>query len=723
MTRPTESNMGDILRPDSRMEAQATAAATEAMRRIGRYSGATRDAIRSTLWPRPVKFLYSGDTRSTRALKKEAIIQQSDLPRRDRTGTEKEVAMNRAQRLSIREEALVEQRGKIHVLPQKTFGINGVKAKDASDIDVTVDVAIDNTAKPWKDRILSEEEIVAMLTDKGKTLSGVKITRPYDHFEKDQAREVAKRYLEQVKAYQDLGKTFASNGTSELNVQTALAFSRDFADEVVGAVTTNKTDAEKAVTKARANVLVLQSVSDLAALTRADTSLSLEDVQAEIGHIEHDLVHINDFDTARTSAIAGRVYDEGYRWGNVPDQKDIRTFLRQELARQKSAAQKFRQIGGALERVYQNAKAADNVPSDLTTYVDGTTGKMKEEAFAADTDPKIIADALTRAMSLKSKDEMLREVEEKEKAASTAPVTPTGPEAILRVYEMHFSKQGMPQTEAKRAAVELYGRNAIGRNEWLVARSTLADQSIMGPERRIYQWPGQQLKELMEGSQESFICHIAESKAIGEQAEVTNRLYRPLPGLPGAFRLMDSTRRFGVLWRKNNARPSWSAMNYGQLLTSFYAIRSAIAAGDLNNTSYVRGTMEEITRLLIDKFSVRLANDMHLKENPDELKRSFQNAPQQEYIRSQIALLLAGAPIPGYETLAAEALAHSREQTGYYRKKVGRTIARVTGAGTTYGVKKPASGAKWAVTAPFRGIASVGRAIWDKGNQKSKFFS
>jgi len=222
------------------------------------------------------------------------------------------------------------------------------------------------------------------------------------------------------------------------------------------------------------------------------------------------------------------MFTDGDRYGTHP--KDVRKALMDEATKMKTGLQKYKQIGNAFERAYANAKAAGLALIEFDTYIDNATGKIKTAILNPDLDPKIISDTLKRTFNMSEKEAITKEIADKEAAFKDAASGKalTGRESILRTYQLYFEKQGASPEEARVEAEKLYGLNAVGNTEWNVARDTMRRDDVMGQEGRLYQWPKQQIKELLHGSQESFLCHIAESPAIGLKHEISNKFYGPL---------------------------------------------------------------------------------------------------------------------------------------------------------------------------------------------------
>lgn len=728
MVRLTEDNIGDMESPDWRMERRVGDAGRHVMNNIGAVSADVRSALTSQTWF--AAMFPDRIQRTARQFKAEANNQITDVPARYRTGFERDAAHYRAERLAIPEHQLANSRNAINIVPTQPVVLRNISATNATGTVVPVDIEIAPTATFWNNQTLNPNfqttlagMTPAMMVNAGITVRGAN----FHHFTPEQTEAIATAYTAVMMSFQNIARLFSSNGTSELNIQSALAIAQRHPEEVLAATSASSEEVNNAYNASLAKMQLFQAVTDLGAITRVDTIRSFTWATNEFNRLQTDITNIANFDTRPTADLSQRGQDlinEGHSYATEPAL--ILSELRAEVRAMTTVLNRFRQVAAALERVYAAARTANIVVPAIEQYIDTTTNHINDAMLTAGIDPKIIADQLILAMNLVSREAIQKEIADADEARTNfASSIPPGREAITRAYVVHFMHQGASETEARIEAEKLYGLNAVGHSEWNVAKQTLEREDVLGQESRIMDWPKEQLKEWMYGSQESFICHIAESSAIGLQHEITNRFYSPLLVGPRFTRIMDDTRRFGFLWRKRNARPSWAAMDYHQLLTAFYAIRNATRSHDLPNSSYVRNTTDEIVRLLLDKFSVNFSHDFDTPE-----RRGLDAAHQQKLLHDDIRLLIASDPPPEIANDVNSAIAYAKRETGKYRKWAGTTIRDAAGFGKKTYTSIPARAVIATVKAPVQAVTwTYGKitgglkSLWKKAGEETTFFS
>jgi len=728
MVRLTQSNVGDMEGSDPRIDRGVLRSGEQILRNINTISGGTREALTryGGIFPTRV-------SRDSDRLRWEAWRQERDIQPENRTGLQREAADFRAARLALPEEGLARTRNRIDVTPNEPIVFRNVAATGPGGTNATVDIEIRHDAGFWRNQQLNANFATilgtltpALMASRGITVRGAN----FHHFTPEQIAAIAQQFTATMMGFQNLSRLFAANGTSEINIQSALSIAREHPQEVFNAVTTNPAEAETLYQESRAKLLVSRALTDLSALTRVDGSHNFVNAVGQLTAVRDDIRDISNFNTRTSRSTRG---DELFAAGlSMPaHEADIRRGLADEERTLAPIVARYRQIESALQRIYANARAANIVVPAITAYITPGTHTINPALIDQTVDPRVIADQLTLALNLGNAESIQAEINTRDAARkNVSAAAPSSREAIIRTYAIHFEHQGLSAEAARQQADKLYGLNAIGQSEWAVAKQTMQRQDVLGKEARILDWPKNQMNEVLRGSQESFICHIAESLAIGLQPETSNRFRSFIPFVGPRFtRVLDDTRRFGLLWRKTHARPAWGAMDYHQLAIAFYAIRNAVKAKDIANTSYVRNTLDEIMRILLDKFSVNIARDYGAADIPEDQRRDAESVHQQRNLQDQIRLFIAGEPPAEIAGDVNSAITEAREQTGKWRKWAGRIALNSTGFGEKTIVSKPAHYsyvvAKSPIDAGRWGLGKIGSGIkylWDKGNEKTKVF-
>jgi len=273
MVRLSEDTVGDLDSPDGRDN--VVREGRRVLRNIAQTSWHTRQAITSNFALnkilRPAIF-SSQESRNASAFKYEARNQELDDPYR--TGKTRRAGYYRAERLAIPEHQLVHARKNIEILPREPILLTAVKATDPATSAV-----VDTDIEFHHDHLLAggiktEEEIF-------NALRSWNIRHPFLRraihfrsgliFTEEQAREIARQYVSITQAYQNIGKLYSSNGTSELNIQAALSIAKEYPEEIIAAVSVDQANAEQELKDAQNKLQVFQSVQDLSVLTRFDT--------------------------------------------------------------------------------------------------------------------------------------------------------------------------------------------------------------------------------------------------------------------------------------------------------------------------------------------------------------------------------------------------------------------------------------------------------------------
>jgi hypothetical protein len=723
--------------PDTRVDWESERAGTSAMNIVAKESQRTRDALRNTLYQTLFKNVGFGTLSGNRQyqeaykLRKEAFSILNDVEERDREPYQRQDAILDAARLSLSETDLARTTDKIHMLPDKLI-VKDVKAKDKKNIDVGVTLTIDYT-NPALKKIIDQDDLktIAQKATPHKTIlnwimrrqslaslqkNGITITGAnFDHFDASQRDALAEKYGKAIFPYLNARKLFSAYGTSEMNVQTALILANEHPQAVIDAMTKSAGHAEEERDKAFVKVQLFTSIESLASQVKHSHQLDYPNVDAEIAAINTDLNEVKtggSFDTTQVSEIGKKLRKRGS--SITTDMKEIRKSLTDGLDALEGSIAKYETMESALRRIYQNAKKAGIETEDITKYFN-PDGSFKKDELKSTTDPKIIADELQRAFKMGDKNALKADFEAKEHALHEIEhgVEPlSGREAILKAYEVYFQKQGQSPSAARKEALELYAENAFTRDIWRNAQNRMDRLSNSGKELQWMNWPGQQVKELLTGSQESFICHIAESPAIDLQRSMAARMYGP-------GKIFDATRTLGLFTRKHEARPGWGAMNYDQLMIAYYALRNAARSGDIVNTPYFRSQRDMVARLLTEKHIKKLVKATDSMELEKETREDLDLQNQQRKLSEDVQTMLEGEPPPAIQGKVTEAIDFAKRETGTNRKAIGRMITGTAKKTVHYGVVAPAKVATKVVTAPFRMIGSAAKSFWKWGMSTS----
>jgi len=663
--------------------------------------------------------LYPNATmRAGGRLRKEAKLQHADLPSSERSDAMLHEGLHRAAVLSANEERLHQDTN--YTLPQ--FINIPAKATDKAGQSVDVVFTIETPYGAFGKEELSEEKVVTEIQGghpfgRGHTRlkfwrKPVRSSIPLAPITRSEAEEIARTYIRTVSTYRDLPKQFASNGVSEMNVQTALVMAKQDPQAVLGLFGKSTEETEREIHQLKSKVQLVASLEALGQLSMESHEIGFGEIGDEIARITSDLRDLKaGAATFGQSKVGKKLKEQGYSETDPADKPEMRKRLVDGQESLSKAQRYYDKIKSAMERVAHNARSSDVPLGSSEKYFDATTDHVKPSELRKELDPKIVADDMLKEFGLKSKEDLKKDIEAKEKEAKDikdGKKAMSGSDAVLATYQKHFeSKEGgkLAPTEARRAAAELYARNSVGRQEMLLAKKTLDNPKIFKePEGFLEEWTVQQARELWNGSQEAMVCHMAESPAIGMQKGAGGKHIGPL----GIFR---GTNRLGFLWRKHNARPAWGSLEYPAVITAFYGLKKLVKDGELHNTAYVRAQRDELMRLLMTKFTKNLVKDFDLQEQPEEVKKEV-DALSQQHLQQNIRLALAGDAPSAYVTDVTEAAEFAKAKTGRIRKAGRKAVATTF----QYAVKKPVV---WLATEPAKFLGRSLRKFWQWGTTKT----
>ncbi|MDD5624063.1 MAG: hypothetical protein PHI23_05145 [Candidatus Peribacteraceae bacterium] len=631
-----------------------------------------------------------------------------------------------ALRAGVSEEAL-RQRGNDVILPYSVSiagnGMGMTPPYPSPLIPIDVNVSFDVTCPALT--LDSEDQIKHFLwkfTPAELLTMGVHITPVagiFSEFTEQQCADLAHKLWGVILPFRGLQKSFRANGVSEANVQVAMELARHMPFDAVVALGKNVGEVEKEIEKTKGQSSLIQALHDLEGVSEESQNEDYSKVLDEQGKIQQDLTVLRAIVApaivAPQSEIAQRLSSAGTNLFTLVSSRKNKMIqsLSEEMARLEKERRHYDKAKTAIQRVYDQAKRAGE-NTDLDGYIDAG-GKVKDVELKTSTNPKTLADKWRSDFKLASKEDCaakLVKLEQEKKDIMEGKKALSGREAVLAVYQKHFEQnENMPPDQARRAAHELFGRNAVGREEVEVQKHLINETPQVVPEMRqgwLYdhfkQEEWRSLKELALGREESFLCNIVESPQVGMNAA--------------------GTRRWWLLWasHKHKARPPWGRANYPQLVTSYFAIRDAARKGHLQSSDYVRGQLSELSHLLVSHYSRNLVRDFDSAPITDEQRQELESLSESERSQRQIRLLLTGEVPPMYASDVSGAIEYAAGQTAWKRRLAGRVAKGTVVQTVKWGAVKPVKLAGKTIAWPFRKIAGLARSFHEYMSQKDTIF-
>ncbi|MBT4367390.1 hypothetical protein HOD24_03325, partial [Candidatus Peregrinibacteria bacterium] len=664
MVKQTEQTSLDFQNTDPRVDKAVTDVEKKVLKDIASVSVPVRESMYSVLL-------------------KESKLQHFDNDPTNRSAHERRASINASKRMSVSEELLAkEMEGKIK-FPNIKFNEHGVDLEfDVGDVYMM-------------DEKRTETEIDTAIVSASS--HGITIIGSYSGLNQVEKDAIIKKFLAEAKKHRELKSlraVFGADGVSEFNIQTALMLAAKQPDPVLGALRSQKNELEDEGEKIKAKLNIAGHLDSLEKTKPSGFpgSRNLIDLKQEVLDLEDD---VNNFKVAGYSNKSGTMGSPAFS-GNEQKAKSRYADLRDGL-------NYFQFIASKLELMHLSA---DQIDEDSPTLDSMMSGKVADKSKI---DSKLnIKDLVTKIrteLALEDTAKYKQELKDNQEAVRKAEESAlSGREAILVTYQMYFeNEKGLSASEARERARELYSRNAVGRKDMQVAQDSVDNPEVWDqPNTKIEDWTSQKGKELVEGRQETYVCNFAESPQIGiPKGKGTGK------GL--TFKANKGTKRLWITYRKNNARPAWGRLQYPQLITAYYGLRTMVQNGTLNNTGYVRAQRDEIMRILVREHSRKLTEEFDIADIPDDVKQQADAEHQQKGFQRAVQLALSGETPSAYQGAVSGAIEYSKKNTARARRAAGRAAKWAT---WTHGLKPFAKGKSWKEPAawPRKTIIAGGKA-------------
>ncbi|MBT7009827.1 hypothetical protein HN960_05345, partial [Candidatus Peregrinibacteria bacterium] len=564
MVKQTSENSADYVSTDPRVDKAVTDVEKQVLKDIASVSVPVRESMYSVLL-------------------KESKLQHFDNDPTNRSAHERRASINASKRMSVSEELLAkEMEGKI-----KFPNIKFKEHKAELEFDIRNPYMMDEKR--------TESEIITELTKTPPTngiifLNGT--TMPIGQAEQE---AIAKKFLAEAKKHRELKSlraVFGADGVSEFNIQTALMLAAKQPDPVLGALRSQKNELEDEAEKIKANLNISGHLDSLEKTKPRgfDMGMNMDELEDEVKNLADDI---------KTGGQTSQT---------VLGQNSRRINLLARHVELRKSFEYFTFVSNKLKAIYDNSNligVTSQALNDLVSANGVDKTKINIEMNIGELVQKIRTE-LALEDTAKYKQELKDNQEAVKKAEESAL---SGREAVLVTYQMYFeNEKGLSASEARERARELYSRNAVGRKDMQVAQDSVDNPEVWNqPNTKIEDWTSQKGKELVEGRQETYVCNFAESPQIGiPKGRGTGK------GL--TFKDNKGTKRLWITYRKNNARPAWGRLQYPQLITAYYGLRTMVQNGTLNNTGYVRSQRDEIMRILVREHSRRLTEEFDIAD-------------------------------------------------------------------------------------------------------------
>ncbi|MBT3292641.1 hypothetical protein HN854_05350 [Candidatus Peregrinibacteria bacterium] len=642
MVKQTSENSADYVSTDPRVDKAVTDVEKQVLKDIASVSVPVRESMYSVLL-------------------KESKLQHFDNDPTNRSAHERRASINASKRMSVSEELLAkEMEGKI-----KFPNIKFKEHKAELEFDIRNPYMMDEKR--------TESEIITELTKTPPTngiifLNGT--TMPIGQAEQE---AIAKKFLAEAKKHRELKSlraVFGADGVSEFNIQTALMLAAKQPDPVLGALRSQKNELEDEAEKIKANLNISGHLDSLEKTKPRgfDMGMNMDELEDEVKNLADDI---------KTGGQTSQT---------VLGQNSRRINLLARHVELRKSFEYFTFVSNKLKAIYDNSNligVTSQALNDLVSANGVDKTKINIEMNIGELVQKIRTE-LALEDTAKYKQELKDNQEAVKKAEESAL---SGREAVLVTYQMYFeNEKGLSASEARERARELYSRNAVGRKDMQVAQDSVDNPEVWNqPNTKIEDWTSQKGKELVEGRQETYVCNFAESPQIGiPKGRGTGK------GL--TFKDNKGTKRLWITYRKNNARPAWGRLQYPQLITAYYGLRTMVQNGTLNNTGYVRSQRDEIMRILVREHSRRLTEEFDIADIPEDVKKQADAEHQQKGFQKAVQLALSGDIPSAYQGAVSGAIEYSKKKTARKRRAIARATKWTT---WTHGLKPLVKGGSW----------------------------
>ncbi|MFA6039235.1 MAG: hypothetical protein WCV62_00710 [Candidatus Peribacteraceae bacterium] len=636
----------------------------------------TRGRLWKVVHPLQAQKLHREEKDMRKEVRREARENPRELPQ---TAVEATVIRTTTDELELRKH------------PREIFWPSSIKVKGKGErknqagtttlVDIEIEFRVQDSDVLQKEN--SANSIKEKVTDRDYwTKNGIRVDPMVESIKENEAQRIAEIFIEKKKIYEGnnsdvLRKAFEANGVNAANVRTALEITKNIPEAAIQELSSKAKEIDNKMADAKDKFDIVQLIEDVGNLPHNKPELDAKDIDTEEQTLSqdektvHNLVAVknrqNEYELRPGQALSEwlkSVYGSQSTW-SADDVKNMKNKIRDRQVEIRKMVIQYKKLANQLDRIYDFLKT--DHPGILANFIEN--GKVDWNKFKATDDPKVIAASLLKDAGLSSKEEYntqivkLREEKKNQK-------TKTGKEAVLAVYAKYFElEQKLSPDQARKAAEELYGRNALGRQEIRLQKYMVGESRKVLPDKSQswFEEEWRALKGFATGSQEDFLCHIAES---------------PVLALP------ESGRRLWVLHRKWGARPPWGmiAHDYPRLVTAYFAIREAERQGYLRNTGYIRDQLNEVSRLLLSRHTENMVRDFDRSDASDEKKREEERRRELELsvddtarTRQQIRLFLAGDVPSTYAGDVNGAISYAVSQTAWKRRAVGRGIQRAGG--------------------------------------------
>ncbi len=681
MTILNKDNVADYENPDARINASVSAEQRQAFGNIGKQVGFSRLKVLQ---------MFNEESRDFRRAKGAASRAAKQNPEAFKKGEAKAAGL----RLAVDETKL---RKATETYPNRMSDTGqGRDALGTTMMNVTVE--IDPTCLFRENRLTSFEAFRDYMRQVDHNWStphnGIGVTGTAFHsFNPDQADAIATKLWTSLESYKNLHKVFSGNGVSEANVQVALQFAKEKPEEAIALLGQNSTEISEEIEKTKAKRDVVAALEDLSRIEPKNYDKAYDYVLREMPRIQNDLTTLS-LPSSPTavppqSEMAKKLtHNTMDLFGiSVTDKRKVIDKLNAEFERLQPIGDYYQRMKTSLQRIYNQAKRA-GIINHLGICIDPTTETVIDSNLGAWIDPKVDADKYRAEFKFDTLENLVKKIQELEKQKKDiedGKNAKTGREAVLAMYQKHFERdrgaeKGLPPDQARRAAEELYGKNALGRQEEVLQRKLIYQSREVLPDKPLG-WlaeEGRAIKGLALGAEEDFVSNLAESDPIGLSTASDRR----------------STRSAWLLWQKRKwgAHPQWAKLEYPQLLTAFYAIRDSQRKKHLSNSSYVRRQLDEVRRLLTQRFTTDMIKTFDSANIPEEERKELEALSENARRQKEIRLLLSDEARPPYQSDVEAAISYAVGATARKRRAVGRAAKKATvatGKAALWTAKRP----------------------------------
>jgi hypothetical protein len=661
MVKQTEQNSLDFQNTDPRVDKDVTDVEKQVLQDIASVSDPVKESMKSL-------FI------------RESALQHSDKDPINRKAHEKRASISASKRIAVSEDLLAKEMEDKIVYPNIKFTHMGVEL----EFDTTANSS-------WLDETVTEADIIAEL--RKSPLVGINILSGLMSLKNTKKlRSIANKFLEEAKKHRELKSlhaVYGSDGVSEFNRQTAKLLALKQPDAVLGALRSQKNELEDEGKKINAKLNISGHLDSLekAKPKGLTYKMNLQELEKEVEELEKGLD--GQPNTSKKLAQQGN---------NTVKATSIFYSMREGL-------QYYLFIANKLEAIHAGADLIDEDSTELAGKISGN--KADKSKIDSSLNIGSLVQKIRTELALEDTAKYKQELKDNQEAVKKAEGSAlSGREAILVTYQMYFeNEKGLSASEARERARELYSRNAVGRKDMQVAQDSVDNPEVWNqPNTKMENRTSQLGKELVEGRQETYVCNFAESPQIG--------IPKGKGGISGGpiFKANKGTNRIRTFGRRNNARPAWGRLQYPQLITAYYGLRTMVQNGTLNNTGYVRNQRDEIMRILVREHSRRLTEEFDIADIPDDAKQQADAEHQQKGFQRTVQLALSGETPSAYQGAVSGAIEYSKKNTARARRAVGRSVKWAT---WTHGLKPFAKGKSWKEPAawPRKSIIAGGKAV------------